>query len=169
MKKPWNLPSLPVFSVLTEYEGQINMNICTYVSAISMNPKRYIIGIYENTKTLFNVTQGSPIVLQLLAENQYPVVRNFGLKSGMNFDKHGFLNRKNSGDLSNPQKAPYELINWRGYQVLRHAAAWIECKPIWNKSAGDHELFLVDVTAYKTNSSLVLTTNILRDKKIIRI
>lgn len=42
MKRPWNLANVPVYSLAT-YAGQkVNMNICTYVSAVNMKPKRYI-------------------------------------------------------------------------------------------------------------------------------
>ena len=48
MRKPWNLPHLPVHSLMTfDAEGRINMNICTYVTAVSLDPKRYAIAVYE--------------------------------------------------------------------------------------------------------------------------
>ena len=40
MKRPWNIIDLPVYSLLSnDVNGNINMNICTYVSAVSMKPK----------------------------------------------------------------------------------------------------------------------------------
>ncbi len=168
MRKPWNLPNLPVYSIMTQNEGRINMNICTYVTAISMEPKRYAIGIYYNTQTLINIQGGSAIVLQLLSESQFPLVRNFGQKSGINWDKDAFIMRKNSGNISIPNKVQYELIKWKNVQVLKHAAAWIELKPLYSQEAGDHELFLFDVISYKTNSESILTLNTLRERNIIR-
>ena len=120
MRKPWNLPNLPVYSIMTQNEGRINMNICTYVTAISMEPKRYAIGIYYNTQTLINIQGGSAIVLQLLSESQFPLIRNFGQKSGINWDKDAFIMRKNSGNISIPNKVQYELIKWKNVQVLKH-------------------------------------------------
>ena len=44
MKRPWNIISPPVYSLVTyDEEGKVNMNICTYVSAVSMKPKMYSI------------------------------------------------------------------------------------------------------------------------------
>ena len=168
MRKPWNLPNLPVYSLMTENEGRINMNICTYVTAISMEPKRYAIGVYYNTQTIENIKAGSIVVLQLLSESQFPLVRNFGQKSGLSWDKDTFLKRKNSGNISNPKKVQYELVKWKNVEVLKYAAAWIELKPLYSHEAGDHELFVFDVISYKTNSESILTLNTLRERNIIR-
>ena len=52
MKRPWNIIDLPVYSLLSnDMNGNINMNICTYVSAVSMKPKIYSIAIDFKTKT----------------------------------------------------------------------------------------------------------------------
>ena len=45
MKKPWNRINIPVYSVSSKYGEKQNMHICTYVSAVSMQPKR----IYGST------------------------------------------------------------------------------------------------------------------------
>lgn len=155
---------------MTEINGRVNMNICTYVSAMSMKPKRYAIGVYYDTKTLDNIQKGSSIVLQLLHVDQAVIVRNFGLKSGLNMDKHEFLRKKNSGDMENPIKRPYQCIQWNEHVVLKHAVAWMELKPLWNQSAGDHELYLFDVLGYKANQDDgVLTVRDLGEKGIVRI
>lgn len=170
MKKPWNIPDLPVYSLMTEINGRVNMNICTYVSAMSMSPKRYAVGVYYQTKTLENIQNGSSMVLQLLHESQYAVVRNFGLKSGITKDKHEFLRKKNSGDVSHPHKAPYECVQWNDHVVLKHAVAYLELKPVWNQSAGDHELYMCEVNRYQANhSDGVLSLRLLGEKGIIRI
>ena len=55
MKRPWNIISPPVYSLVTYDEhGKVNMNICTYVSAVSMKPKMYSIAIDYTTKTYKN-------------------------------------------------------------------------------------------------------------------
>ena len=56
MKRPWNIIDLPIYSLqTTDKKGNINMNICTYVSAISIKPKMYSIAIDYNTKTFENL------------------------------------------------------------------------------------------------------------------
>ena len=44
MKRPWNIVDHAVYSLVSyDNENNINMNICTYVSAISMKPKVFMI------------------------------------------------------------------------------------------------------------------------------
>ncbi len=170
MKKPWNVPDLPVYSLMTELNGRVNMNICTYVSAMSMTPKRYAIGVYYQTKTLENIQNGAKIVLQLLSKEQYPVVRNFGQKSGMNLDKHAFLSRKNQGDTSDVHKRPYQCQRWNDFVVLTHAMAYVELETVWHQSAGDHELYLFEVLRHKTiRVEAPLMVSDLRENGLVRI
>jgi len=146
------------------------MNICTYVSAMSMSPKRYAIGVYCQTKTLENIQKGGKIVLQLLSQNQWPLVRNFGQKSGISFDKHDFLSRKNKGNTQHPHKHPYECTRWQDFIVLKNALAYLELQTVWHQSAGDHELYLFDVGKYKTLSDEApLRVSDLRENGLVRI
>ena len=47
MRRPWNIINLPIYSLQTvDSNGKLNMNICTYVSVVSMKPKIYSIAIY---------------------------------------------------------------------------------------------------------------------------
>lgn len=170
MKKPWNVPDLPVYSLMTECDGRVNMNICTYVSAMSMSPKRYAIGVYYNTKTLENIQKGATVVLQLLSQEQWPVVRNLGQKSGMNMNKHEFLSRKNQGDKEHPHKQPYACIRWNEHVVLQHALAYVELETVWHQSAGDHELYLFEVKRHTTNKQEIpLMISHLRENGLVRI
>ena len=69
MKRPWNIIDLPVYSLLSnDVNGNINMNICTYVSAVSMKPKIYSIAIDFKTKTYDNLISCDRVVLQLLSK-----------------------------------------------------------------------------------------------------
>ena len=68
MKRPWNIISPPVYSLVTyDEEGKVNMNICTYVSAVSMKPKIYSIAIDYTTKTykLYKLDSQNPYDIQL--------------------------------------------------------------------------------------------------------
>jgi len=157
MRKPWNLPDLPVHSLMTlGKDGLINMNICTYVTAVSLEPKRYAIAVYEGTKTLENLQDSDVAVLQYLHPDQIKLVRHLGQKSGMSFDKNAWLRK---GD---------RLIEWRGYEVLSGASALVELKKLDQWPAGDHDLFLFDVIASKSLREEVLTTTHLRQGGIIR-
>ena len=81
MKRPWNIIDLPVYSLLSnDINGNINMNICTYISAVSMKPKIYSIAIDFNTKTYDNLIASDRVVLQLLSKKNISLVRTLGKK-----------------------------------------------------------------------------------------
>ena len=169
MKRPWNLINVPVYSVSSRNNEITNMNICTYVSAVSMEPKRYMVAVYQNTQTLENIQNKNEFVLQLLAESQYGLVRNFGQKSGKIFDKQGFLNRKNQNKIAEKEN-PYAIVFWNNFEVLSNAVSLILLKPIQIIPAGDHDMYLCDVVSYENlNDSPILTLDVLRQKKLIRI
>lgn len=131
------------------------MNIATYVTAISMQPKRYIVGLYKNTKTLANVQAYPKFLLQLLSEDQYKVVKILGQTSGFQNDKL--------------KKLQEPISTFREFPYLVNSCAIVLCQVISFIDAGDHIAFLCDATAYKNlNDSQILTTDFLRDKKIIR-
>jgi flavin reductase (DIM6/NTAB) family NADH-FMN oxidoreductase RutF len=169
MKRPWNLINVPVYSVSSRNNGITNMNICTYVSAVSMEPKRYMVAVYHNTQTIENIQDRSVFVLQLLAESQYGLVRNFGQKSGKLFDKQGFINRKNQAKIAEKEN-PYAIVFWNNFEVLLNAVSLILLKPIEIIPAGDHDMYLCDVVSFENlNDSPILTLDVLRQKKLIRI
>lgn len=155
MQRPWNRPSLPVYSVSTLDGEKGNMNIATYVTAISMQPKRYMVGLYKNTKTLANVQAYPQFLLQLLSADQYKVVKLLGQTSGFQHDKI--------------QRLREPISVFHEFPYLVNSCAIVLCQVISSVDAGDHIAFLCDVTAYKNlNDIPLLTTGFLRDKKIIR-
>ena len=157
MKRPWNIIDLPVYSLLSnDINGNINMNICTYVSAVSMKPKIYSIAIDFKTKTYDNLIATDRVVLQLLSKKNISLVRTLGKKSGKKIDKHNYLKKKN-------------LFNWKGYEVLEDVCALVELvKSEEIKINGDHHIFLFDTVSYKSFSEKdILTTKDLIEKKII--
>lgn len=156
MKRPWNLSNLPVYSLATYHGTKVNMNICTYVSAVSMVPKRYIIAVYHQTQSLKNITGSKTAVLQLLGKDHLSLVNTLGKKSGRNYDKERYL------------KAKKLLQVWNDKNVLTNCAALIEVEKIWSKDAGDHTLFLFDVMRYRTNHESVLMLDDLRERKLVR-
>ena len=68
MKRPWNIIDLPVYSLLSnDVNGNINMNICTYVCC-KYETKIYSIAIDFKTKTYDNLISCDRVVLQLLSK-----------------------------------------------------------------------------------------------------
>lgn len=158
MKKPWNLPDLPVYSLATMGENGFNMNICTYVSAVSLHPKRFMVAVYHGTRSLENMYASEQAVLQLLDTAQMGLVRNLGKKSALQFDKQTWLHKKKV------------LSEWQSFTVLRDAAAWMLLQKLWHQDAGDHVMFLFDVIGYKVNNpDNILTLDALRQHKIVSI
>jgi len=157
-KKPWNRVNLPIYSISSKTSDNCNMQIITYASQISMQPKRFICGIYHGTQTLLNIEVSGEFVLQLLADSQYRLVDLLGKKSGKLINKIGKLQKRN------------ELEEWNGFYILKNCLAVIHLKTISSFEGGDHKGFLCDVITFKNlNEGNIMTLDTLRDKKMIRI
>ena len=157
-KKPWNRVTVPVYSISSQNADHSNMHIITYVTAISMQPKRYICGIYHGTKTLDNVESSGEFVLQLLADHQVNLVNLLGKQSGNSIDKMARLQKRNL------------LTSWKDYPILKESLAVMKMKIIQRMDAGDHIAFLCDVVDHKNlQEGIVLNLDHLRAKKLIRI
>jgi flavin reductase (DIM6/NTAB) family NADH-FMN oxidoreductase RutF len=149
---------MPVYSLATvSPDGVPNMNICSYATPITMEPKQYCIGVYKGSKTLANLESGSAAILQILASDQYRLVRRFGYKSGHDTDK--LKTYKGTLDIGN-----------NGITYLSDCLAHIELTMHAIHNAGDHMVYLGIVTSYGYGStdSLPLTLDELRHKNIIR-
>ena len=156
MRRPWNLVNCPVYSLATYEEGKVNMNICTYVTAVSMKPKLYTIAVYQNTKTLDNLNKSQYAVLQLLRSPHAELIRLLGKTSGQKVNKAQKLEEKNW------------LINWKGWPVLKEAAAHLLLEKQHLQITGDHHSFLFSVKTYSTkNDQDLLMFQDLIDQKII--
>jgi len=157
-KKPWNRINLPVYSISSRDDEKQNMNIITYVTAISMQPKRFICGIYHGTQTLVNVESSGCFVLQLLSDQQVNLVNLLGKQSGKTVLKIQRLEKRK------------ELMIWNEFPVLKNALALMKMKVVESMEGGDHKVFLCDVVDYiNLNEGEVLTLDHLREKKLIRI
>ena len=121
-----------------------------------MEPKIYAIAIYNETKTLENMLRTDRAILQFLHPDQYKLVRNLGQRSGLSFNKYNYLSKNNL------------LESWNGYDVLKNTSARILLEKIDFKQTGDHVLFTFKAEKYKSYHPEVLTSEILRIKKIIR-
>lgn len=156
-KKPWNRTSQPVYAVSTRFGDESNMHIVSYVTPISMQPKQYIVGLYHGTKSLELAEQSSSFVLQILREEQYPLIRLLGQQSGHTINKIERLKKRG-------------LLNaWHDFFILKDALAVIFLTVRSAFEGGDHRGFLCDVTDFKNlNEGTPLTLDYLREKKMIR-
>ena len=141
LKRPWNIVNIPVYSLATYVDDQVNMNICTYVTAVSMKPKLFMVAIDYSTKTYENLEKGCECVLQILHQNHQSLVSLLGKKSGKQIKKAEKLISKDF------------LTKWNGREVLAGACGYLEIEMRGRKNVGgDHELFWFEVIKSKTNS-----------------
>lgn len=149
---------MPVYSVSSRHGEKQNMHICTYVSAVSMQPKRFMVALFKGSLTLEIVEQNQHFVLQLLEEKQYRLVDLLGRKSGRDIDKIALLKKRKI------------TTDWKKFIVLQNALAWMELTVISSIDAGDHMMMLCDlVSAKNVREGNPLTLDTLREKKLIRI
>ena len=94
MRRPWNIINTPVYSLATYQNGLVNMNICTYVTAVSRHPKSYIVSIENGSQTLVNLVHSQHAVLQLLTTKQINLIKVLGKRSGTKFNKDRYLTEK---------------------------------------------------------------------------
>lgn len=157
MRRPWNNVDFPVYSLCTKGEHHFNMNICTYVTPISLKPKLYCIGIYYNTQTLENLKQSDFAVLQFLNNTQASLVNALGKKSGKTYNKENYLRKKD------------QLTTWQGFDILKDCNAYLLLEKTGQQNiGGDHELFYFEVKKTKNCfDQNGLTNQYLIEKKII--
>lgn len=152
MRRPWNIVDQPVYSLATYVDADFNMNICTYVTAVSMVPKMYAVAVYHNTKTWVNLHNTESAILQLLSNQQIKLVNVLGKKSGNSYNKQNYLHKKKI------------LTTWQGFPVLANSAALLLLHKKTVVASGDHDLFLFDVHKYTT----LQDTNILTFSELIK-
>lgn len=159
MQKLWNRPDAAVWSLSTQSaQGVGNMNICTYVTAVSLKPKLMLVAVYKNTQTIENVSVGTSVLLQLLTEDLAPVVRICGQQSGKTIDKITRLQKR------------YQFKMVHGLHYFADVAGWIELlvEELVDTS-GDHMLLIGKVLQSKNVvDASILTTAHLKQKGYIR-
>jgi len=158
MKRPWNRTNSNVYSLLTHnLKGETNMNICTYVSVVNMNPRLYAVSIDYNTLTYKNlICSSGNVVLQCLGKKNISVIRSLGKKSGLVFDKMIYLKKNQL------------ITSWNNFIVLKDVAFLVELKdPKIIHEMSDHALFLFSVKSYKNSKNEILVFNDLIEKNII--
>jgi flavin reductase (DIM6/NTAB) family NADH-FMN oxidoreductase RutF len=158
MSRPWNRGDLPVYSISSQTLHNQNMHIITYATAISMQPKMYVCGIYHGTQTLQNVKATGEFVLQLLADDQYRLIDLLGKKSGKQINKIERLQKRD------------EITTWHNYPILKNCLAVMHMQVMDTLPGGDHEIFVCKVTQWKNiKAGNALQLSLLRQKKLIRI
>ena len=153
--KPWNRVDGPIYSLSTAAHGKGNLNICSYVTPISMKPKRYIVGVYKGTKTLENLESNPVGILNFMTDKMSNLVNLLGKKSGHKIDKI-----KKLGDRIQ--------LTEEGLFTLNGSLATVRLKFTTRMDGGDHWAWLAEVVSHENhNSDKPLTLEYLKRKKII--
>lgn len=157
MKRPWNLVNSPVYSLATYGpDDSLNMNICTYVTPISLKPKLYAIAAYHGSQTLNLLQNSTQATLQFLTHNHLKLINPLGKRSGKAYDKQAYLEKKDW------------LTTWKDKKVLKKCAAYVLLNKLSYQSTGDHDLYLFEVAQSQSiPSSPLLTTQTLVEQKLI--
>lgn len=141
MRRPWNIIDVPVYSLATVGSTGVNMNICTYVTGISRNPKKYLIALDPESQSYINFRKRKSAVLQILSRDNIDWVNYLGKKSGKETDKENHLKGKKA------------LSEWKRHDVLQDTSALLLLQLDQEiDAAGDHQLMIADVVASKTIS-----------------
>ena len=156
MRRPWNIINCPIYSLATYTEDGVNMNICTYVSAVSMQPKLYAVAIDDKTQTFENLSNSDIVILQIMHQSQIKLVNVLGKKSGKSYNKEAYLEKRGW------------LNQWRDHTVLKDAAAYLMLEKLNDQVTGDHVLFTFALKHYRTQFDQdILMFQDLIDAKII--
>lgn len=139
-------------------DGTPNMNICGYVTNISMQPKMMLIAMYHHTKTLDNAQRNRKALLQLLTTKHVDIVRTCGRQSGRQIDKISRIEKKHG------------IGQYKDLSYLKDAAGFMELHfTEFLEVGGDHLLGIATVESSKNLSDTpVLTAEYLRKHGIIR-
>lgn len=153
--KPWNRVDGPIYSLSTYANGKGNLNICSYVTPISMKPKKYIVGVYKGTKTLENLESNPVGVLNFMTDKMANLVNLLGKKTGHKVDKITRLGERIQ-------------LTEEGLPVLKDSLATLRLKFTTRMDGGDHWAWLAEVVSHENhNADKPLTLEYLKRKKII--
>ncbi|MCS7064542.1 MAG: flavin reductase family protein [Methylacidiphilales bacterium] len=165
--RPWNLAPQAVYSLAVYPKEAARsslcfpraLNICTYVTPITLQPKRYAIALYTPSYTLSCLLEcpEADLVLHLLSREQLPLVPVLGQRSGWRFDKVDYLRRHGW------------LKIWNHRAVLTQTAAYFQLRLGEVREAGDHHLAIMDLVRAKGERAAedVLTTHHLIEQGVI--
>ncbi len=124
----------PLAAVTSQWEGQVNAQICMAISNASIVPQRprVLVQIYKGNYS-HDLIQGSgAFALNFLNKHQLDLLREFGFFSGRGRDKLAGIDY-DTGVTGSP--------------VLKDCWGYLECRVVNAMDGGDLTCFLADVVA----------------------
>jgi len=164
-RKPWNRVSEQVYSLSTlDLNGNVNMNIATYVVPVTMDTKRYSLAIYKGTKThenIFAQRKQKYCILQALSKSQAPLVKVLGKKSGLRYNKQKYLEKNNLLKIFEFENKNFFYLKENSFSLFLKIEKYVEI--------GDHDMVICAVQNIVENNfeKEMLNTLDLQDSKII--
>ena len=123
-----------VYVVTTRAGEKINGMTAAWVSQVSLNPHLVMVSIAPARYTHTLIKESGIFAINVLTSDQVELAKRFGYKSGRKIDKLAGLET-----LKAPSGAP----------VLPQAYAYFDLKLVHTFTAGDHTLFVGQVTEAK--------------------
>jgi flavin reductase (DIM6/NTAB) family NADH-FMN oxidoreductase RutF len=122
----------PLYVVTACAEGELSGCLAGFVTQASIDPVRFLICVSKVNHTYGVARRSEGLGLHLLGSGQRDIASLFGERSGDQIEK-------------------FESIAWSrgatGVPILSECAAWIEGTVVDRMNGGDHEAFLVTITA----------------------
>ncbi|BDG35546.1 flavin reductase family protein [Saccharococcus caldoxylosilyticus] len=115
--------------ITTELDGNVHGMTANAFMSVSLNPKLVLVSIGEKAKMLEKIQQSKKYAVNILSQDQKVLSMNF------------------AGQLEKPVDVQFERLG--GLPVIKDALAQISCQVVNEVQAGDHTLFIGEVTDIK--------------------
>ncbi len=122
----------PLAAVTSQWEGQVNAQICMAISNASIVPQRprVLVQIYKGNYSHHLIYSSGAFALNFLGKNQLDLLREFGFFSGREKDKMEGIAYDTGGT---------------GSPVLKNCWGYLDCRVVNAMDGGDLTCFLADV------------------------
>jgi flavin reductase (DIM6/NTAB) family NADH-FMN oxidoreductase RutF len=118
----WKLIN-PTAIITACYDGQVSGFIASWVTQVSFVPPLVMVAMNPLHYTYDLVTNSNAFAINILKADQAELVDLFGKSSGRKVDKFA--------------ETLYELGS-TGSPILKDCLAFVDCRVMWSKEAGDH-------------------------------
>lgn len=112
--------------ITTELDGEVHGMTANAFMSVSLNPRLVLISIGEKAKILPKINESGIFAVNILEENQKDVSMQF------------------AGQLKEQVKVEFDQLG--GIPVVKNSLANIACKVYSHQQAGDHTLFIGEIT-----------------------
>ena len=136
----------PVAVLIVKDQDETNGMIASWITQVSSDPPRILVAVHPSRYTHAMIHSAGFFTLNLLAQGQEDRVPQLKLKGGKREEKFAGLEV-----AQGPNDQPY----------LPDSAAVFFCKLADVLEAGDHTLFVAEVTAAQSNDAAPLSTTTL--------